>query len=35
MSVRAEFQDCFRIVRAKFSSLFADSLDMIFETIFK
>ena len=35
MSVRAEFRDCFRTVRAKFSGLFADSLDIIFQDYFR
>ena len=30
----AEFRDCFRTVWAKFSVLFADNPDRIFETIF-
>ena len=34
-TVRAEFQDFFCIVRAKFSGLFANSPDRIFGTIFR
>ena len=34
MTVRAEFRDYFRIVRAEFLGLFSDSPDKIFWTIF-
>ena len=33
-TVRAEFRECFRIVRVEFSKLFLDSHDRIFGTIF-
>ena len=34
-TVRAEFQDCFRKVRAKFLGLFSNSSDMIFGNVFR